>query len=74
MPSSVEVVLEFQPRLFLAFGIIGCEECNIQNNTKSVVQNVAFKKTSVATYHGIDGSPLSKDILADITQFEVLNI
>ena len=60
--------------LVFAFGLTGCEECNIQSNTKSIVHNVAFKKTSVATYQGIDGSPLSKDILADITQFGVLII
>ena len=29
------------------------------------------KKTSNSSYHGVDGNPLSKDILADITQFQV---
>ena len=29
------------------------------------------KKSSNSAYHGVDGNPLSKDILADITQFQV---
>ena len=29
------------------------------------------KKASNSSYHGVDGNPLSKEILADITQFQV---
>ena len=28
-------------------------------------------KASVAVYHGVDGAPLSKSVVADITQFQV---
>lgn len=36
-----------------------------------VVGKTSSKKTSVAVYHGVDGSPLDKSIVADITQFQV---
>ena len=36
-----------------------------------VVEKTAGKKASVAVYHGVDGAPLSKSVVADITQFQV---
>jgi len=35
-----------------------------------VVEKTAGKKASVAVYHGVDGTPLSKNVVADITQFQ----
>jgi len=35
-----------------------------------VVEKTAGKKASVAVYHGVDGAPLSKSVVADITQFQ----
>jgi len=35
-----------------------------------VVEKTAGKKASVAVYHGLDGAPLSKSVVADITQFQ----
>ena len=47
-----------------------------EDNEENIVQEIPketieTKKTSNATYHGVDGNPISKDILADITQFQV---
>ena len=50
----------------------GADNLDAQEKNKSTFETtVAFKKTSNATYHGADGNPLSKEILADITQFQV---
>merc|ERR1712029_27959 len=35
-----------------------------------VVEKTAGKKASVAVYPGVDGAPLSKSVVADITQFQ----
>jgi len=35
-----------------------------------VVEKMAGKKASVAVYHGVDGAPLAKSVVADITQFQ----
>ena len=59
--------------LFILF-YTGNKESVVQEIPKVVEENASFKKTAVATYHGVDGSPLSKDILADITQFQVCQI
>ena len=51
----------------------GADDLDAQEKSKSTFETtVAFKKTSNATYHGADGNPLSKEILADITQFQVI--
>ena len=51
----------------------GADNLDAQEKSKSTFETtVAFKKTSNATYHGADGNPLSKEILADITQFQVI--
>jgi solute carrier family 12 sodium/potassium/chloride transporter 2 len=53
--------------------ISGADDLDAQEKSKSTFETtVAFKKTSNATYHGADGNPLSKEILADITQFQVI--
>ena len=36
-----------------------------------VVEKSAARKTSVAVYHGVDGNPLEKKLVEDITQFQV---
>ena len=43
------------------------------SQTKSNVSGrISFgKKSSHTNYHGVDGNPLSNDIIADITQFQV---
>ena len=51
----------------------GADNLDAQEKNKSTFEaTVALKKTSNATYHGADGNPLSKEILADITQFQVI--
>ena len=51
----------------------GADNLDAPEKSKSTFETtVAFKKTSNATYHGADGNPLSKEILADITQFQVI--
>ena len=36
-----------------------------------MTETIEFEKHCKDDYHGIDGKPLPKDILADITQFQV---
>ena len=51
----------------------GADNLDAQEKSQSTFETtVAFKKSSNATYHGADGNPLSKEILADITQFQVI--
>ena len=44
-----------------------------KSNNAQAKSKAQGKKSSNSMYHGVDGNPISKDILADITQFQVKN-
>ena len=44
-----------------------------KSNNAQAKSKAQGKKSSNSMYQGVDGNPISKDILADITQFQVKN-
>jgi len=45
-------------------------EKEVVKTSNLIIEKTVDRKTSVAVYHGVDGNPLSKSVVADITQFQ----